>query len=284
MLIDLTRVDSDICSAHRELGERRQRPTTRRLEKESFHVIIGNAPHIDNHIRPNVNPRMSYPSYAPMDRYIDLDRLISLDQYLTERIKKHAADSRDSLFLNQHRLDQASAYVPGVREIWLTRTRPGTPYDYLDPDRDSLWEYTEAADEFSELVSFIAALPFKSTGRMLLIYDDAGREVPAHQDHQLTDVCHDFIWFRTNLKKPFYLLDHVSGEKLYVDSYSMWFDTVNQYHGSDAAYGLSFSFRVDGHFTDEFRAQIPKPEYNAASTPALWASLARGTAQFGGSR
>jgi hypothetical protein len=106
---------------------------------------------------------------------------------------------------------------------------------------------------------------------MLIMYDDAGREVPAHRDHTSTDVCHDFIWFRTNMKKPFFMFNHETGEKLYVESYSAWFDTVNQFHGSDAAEGLSFSIRVDGTFTDEFKRLIPKPEYNPASTPAFWA-------------
>lgn len=219
-----------------------------------------------------------------MDKYIDVDRLLGLDSYLRTRIEDHATKSQDSFFLNQYRLDESSPYEPGVREIWLTRSVPGTPYEYLDLDRAGLWEFTEAADEFPELVDFFGTLPFKSTGRILLIYDDGGREVPAHQDHQLTDVCHDFIWLRTNRSKPFYLLDQRTGKKEYVESYSAWFDTVNQYHGSDRADGLAFSFRVDGHFTDEFRAQIPKPEYNAASTPALWASLARGAAHFGGSQ
>jgi hypothetical protein len=249
-----------------------------------FHVINDVGPHIQTQIRPDVDPRIGYPSYVSVDRYVDIDRLRSLDRYLTQRIELRVADSRDPLFLNQHRLDPSSPYLPGVKEIWLTRTRPGMPYDYLDLNRDDLWEFTEAAKEFSELIDFIGMLPFKSTGRILIIYDDAGRTVPAHQDHQQIDLCHEFIWFRTNRPKPFYLLDHISGNKLYVDSYSAWFDTVNQYHGSDRADGLAFSFRVDGHFTDEFRAQIPKPEYNAASTPALWASLSRETAQIGGSR
>jgi hypothetical protein len=69
------------------------------------------------------------------------------------------------------------------------------------------------------------------------------------------------------------MLNHRTGERLYVESYSAWFDTVNQFHGSDAMAGLSFSIRVDGIFTDEFRALIPTPPCNPASTPALWASL-----------
>ncbi|HUR97272.1 MAG TPA: hypothetical protein VMZ26_04310 [Pyrinomonadaceae bacterium] len=215
-----------------------------------------------------------YPSYKSFDEFIDVERLRSLDTYLTRRIRRHIHDNRDDFFVNEHVLDAAAPYKPGVREIWLTRTLPGTPYNYLDINRTSLWQPTEDANEFTLLMDFIETLPFQSTGRILLIYDEGGRSVPAHRDHEATDLCHDFIWLRTNLRKPFYLLNHFSGEKLYVDGYSAWFDTVNQYHGSDAGEGLTFSVRVDGHFTQEFREKIPYGGENAAATPAIWAQQA----------
>jgi hypothetical protein len=122
-------------------------------------------------------------------------------------------------------------------------------------------------------MDFIATLPFRATGRMLIMYDDVARPGTAHRDHLDTDVCHDFIWFRTNLRKPFYVLDQRTNEKRYVESYTAWFDTVNQFHGSDACEGLTFSIRVDGIFTDTFKQRIPRPQINPASTPALWACL-----------
>jgi hypothetical protein len=70
------------------------------------------------------------------------------------------------------------------------------------------------------------------------------------------------------------MLNHETGEKRYVESYSAWFDTVNQFHGTDPGEGLTFSIRVDGSFTDEFRQRIPTPPAgNRAATSALWASL-----------
>jgi hypothetical protein len=126
-------------------------------------------------------------------------------------------------------------------------------------------------------MDFIRTLPFKATGRMLIMYDTEGRPVTAHRDHMEQDICHEFIWFRTNKKKPFYMLNHVTGEKRYVDSYSAWFDTVNQFHGADACDGLSFSIRVDGIFSDEFRTLIPQPDFNLSSAPSLWASLEQAT-------
>jgi hypothetical protein len=221
-----------------------------------------------------VDPRIHYPCYKSLDEYLDLEQLVSLDNYLTELILRHIKAQKDDYFLNLYRLDQAAPYQPGVREIWLTRNKAGLPIDYVDfVDQIEIWEPSEAVTEFSLLMDFIKTLPFQATGRMLIIYDDAGQEVPAHRDHLETEVCHEFIWFRSNLKKPFFMLNHKTNEKKYVDSYSAWFDSVNQYHGSDAVEGLSFSIRVDGKFTDEFRARIPKPSINSASTPALWACL-----------
>ena len=218
--------------------------------------------------------RISYPSYRSFDEFIDIERLRALDEYLIEKINNRINSAQEDYFVNLYRLDRTSPYQPGVREIWLSRTSTEAPSEYLDMvDKVELWEPTDSVAEFGLLMSFIETLPFKKRGRMLIIYDDSGTAVPAHRDHLDTEVCNEFIWFRTNLKKPFYVLNHITDQIKYVAGYSAWFDTVNQYHGSDACDGLSFSIRVDGIFTDEFRRQIPVPEVNAASTPAFWACL-----------
>lgn len=221
-----------------------------------------------------VDSRISYPCYKSFDEFIDIARLRSLDSYITERINNHIKTQQEDYFLNLYRLEKDSPYQPGVREIWLSSTKTGLSLDYLDRvDQTEAWELTESAEEFSELMDFIETLPFKEKGRMLIIYDDAGKIVPAHRDHLETEVCNEFVWFRTNMRKPFYMLNPQTNEKRYVSSYSAWFDSVNQYHGCDGANGLSFSMRVDGIFTDEFRELIPKPQFNASSTPALWACV-----------
>jgi hypothetical protein len=219
-----------------------------------------------------LDPRIKYPSYKSFDEFIDVERLKSLDAYVAERVRRHIAERNDLRFYTgPYRLEQDSPDRPGSRMIYLSQSE--APDSYFDLDRAELWRRSPGADEFSELMAFIETLPFKAHGRMLIMYDDAARPVPAHRDHEETEVCHDFIWFRTNLGKPFYMLNHRTGERLYVTSYSAWFDTVNQFHGSDARDGLSFSVRVDGVFTDEFKARIPVPPRNLASTPSLWASV-----------
>jgi len=219
--------------------------------------------------------RIRYPCYRPFDEFIDVERLKSLDGYVSERIERRLARQRDiPFYTGPYRLNESEPERPGIRMIYLAQSIRDD--EYFDLDKIELWQRTEEALEFQQLIDFIETLPFKATGRMLIMYDDAGAAGPAHRDHVETALCHEFIWFRTNFRKPFYMLEPATGEKQYVESYSAWFDTVNQFHGTDAHQGLGFSIRVDGIFTDEFRRRIPWCASNRASTPALWAASMSG--------
>jgi hypothetical protein len=207
-----------------------------------------------------------------MDPFIDVERLKSLDAFLTERIEARLSARDTKFYTGPFLLDASAPDVPGSRMVYLSRS--GEPDDYYDLDRTELWEPTEEAAEFAPLMDFIGTLPFKATGRMLIMYDETGRAVSAHKDHDSPELCHEFIWFRTNFAKPFYMLNPETREKLYVTSHSAWFDTVNQFHGADANGDLSISVRVDGLFTDEFRSRIPFPQSMRSAAPALWAQSA----------
>jgi hypothetical protein len=235
------------------------------------------------HAVPSQPPRPLYPSYVDLDPFIDVERLKSLDTCLRDRLERRLGRARDlQFYTGPFLLDGRSPDVPGPRMVYLARsTRPD---DYYDLDRTDLWRPSEEAAEFAELMDFIATLPFAATGRMLIIYDESGRAVPAHRDHDDSDLCHEFVWMRTNLAKPFYMLDPATGERLPVASHSAWFDTVNQYHGADASGGLSFSIRVDGRFSDDFRRLIPFPAVGRAAAPALWAGAAERRAECNQSR
>ena len=216
-----------------------------------------------------------YPSYVNFDRFIDTDRLRSLDDYIRERLERRIAEERDrSFYTGPFTLQEDSPKLPGSRMVDLARS--ALPDDYYDLDRTDVWSASEEASEFPELMDFIDTLPFAATGRMLIMYDPEGRAVTAHRDHESVDLGHEFVWFRTNLAKPFYMLDPATGEKLYVAGHAAWFDTVNQYHGGDATGKLAWSIRVDGRFTDAFRTLIPDAPGQAASRPALWAAQAGG--------
>jgi hypothetical protein len=217
-----------------------------------------------------MNLPVHYPCYVDLDAFIDVERLRSLDGYVRERLERRLHDARDlAFYTGPFLLDGRDSHLPGSRLVYLTQSE--REQDYYDLDRTDLWHRTEDADLFAELMAFIATLPFEATGRIIVMYDDGGRPVSAHRDHDSADLCHEFVWFRTNLGKPFYMQDPASGEKLYVRSHAAWFDTVNQYHGADGTGGLSFSIRVDGRFNADFRRLVSFPEVNRAAAPAHWA-------------
>jgi len=218
-----------------------------------------------------VDPRIVYPSYKSLDNFIDLDRLERLDGYLRERLERRTADGK--FWTGPYTLKVLGDRLPGSKMIELTRnTKGGTP-DYFDLDQQGLWKPSEHAEEFSEVLAFARSLPFQSTGRILVMYDFGGSPVTPHRDHDKIELSHEFIWLRTNLVKPFYMMDKTTGEKAYVQGHSAWFDTVNQFHGADAVPGLSVSLRVDGRFDDALRARMPIPDRNLASTASLWACI-----------
>ena len=224
-----------------------------------------------------MNAPALHPAYVDLDRFIDVDRLKSLDDYVRERLERRLTTERDlAFYTGPFTLRPDSPKLPGSRMVYLARSERAD--DYYDLDRTDLWHPTPDAEEFSELMDFIATLPFEATGRMLIMYDDGGRAVTAHRDHDSIDLCHEFFWLRTNLDKPFYMLEPGSGEKLYVAGHSAWFDTVNQYHGADAHPGLAWSIRIDGRFSADFRRMIPEAAENPASRPAHWARSAPASA------
>ncbi len=212
-----------------------------------------------------------YPSYVDLDPMIDVERLRSLDGYVRERLERRLSAERDLAFYTGPFVLEADApTLPGSRLVYLATS--DKPDDYYDLDRCEHWRAGPDAEEFSELVDFIATLPFAATARMLIMYDPDGRAVTAHRDHDSIDLCHEFVWLRTNCAKPFFVLDPETGAKRYIAGHSAWFDTVNQYHGADATDELAWSIRVDGRFTDEFREMMPDASENPASRAALWAS------------
>ncbi len=213
-----------------------------------------------------------YPNYVDLDPLIDVAALKGLDGYIRERLEARigaeAAPRDINFYTGPFVLNADAPTVPGSRMVYLSQS--AEPDDYYDLDRCEKWSPSDDAADFPELMRFIDGLPFAETGRMLIMYDPQGNAVTAHRDHDSQDLCHEFIWFRTNVGKPFFMLNADSGEKRYVAGHSAWFDTVNQFHGADGTGELSWSIRVDGRFTDAFRSNIPASARGRANAAAMW--------------
>lgn len=243
----------------------------KKTSKEFVYGILGWA--VNRQFEPiEVDPRIEYPCYKSLDEFIDVERLQALDAYVKEKARQYLREEQMPKFnTGPFKSKLISKIEPGSKMIPLTESTRS--FEYFDLDKPEFWVPSKYADDFSELMDFIETLPLKATARIMIMCDHKGRAVTPHRDHPDTEVRHEFVWFRTNLDKPFYMQDSKTRKKKYIDSYSAWFDTVNQFHGSDRTGELAISIRVDGIFSDELRQQIPTPDRNPASTAALWTSL-----------
>ncbi len=230
----------------------------------------------------HTDPIIKYPSYKSMDEFIDIEHLKSLDSVVYKAIEAYLKDPPKDAYLQSPYAPGDHFFVAVTEKIWQPKIQGSHfiflakhigQYDYKDISDPKMFVPTPFAEQLPEVMAFIKTLPFKSTARIMLMFDTGEHMISPHRDHIYPNRCHEFIWFRTNFKKKFYV-SH-GGITEYISSYSAWFDTVNQFHGADPAGELNFSIRVDGIFNDEIRKLIPKPTINMASTASLWATLSQ---------
>lgn len=114
---------------------------------------------------------------------------------------------------------------------------------------------TKNTEHFPSLMDFIHDLPFSQVGRALIFVNDHDLVTHPHRDTDVFPHRGEFIWFRPNLVKKFFISNEDQTFKSYVTSYSAFFNEQDM-HGTDASPRMCFSLRVDGMFTEQFREQL----------------------------
>lgn len=129
------------------------------------------------------------------------------------------------------------------------------PRSYMMKNYASACFDTKNIDHFPSLMDFIRDLPFTEVGRVLIFINDHDLITHTHRDTDIFPHRHEFIWFRPNLDKRFFISNEDQTFKSYVTSYSTFFNEQDM-HGTDASSKMCFSLRVDGVFTEQFRKQL----------------------------
>lgn len=128
---------------------------------------------------------------------------------------------------------------------------------------DPLYGISNSAKHFPSVMQWIKSLVdlkiFSHIGRAAFFIQEAGGISFEHKDPsvdpEFPDKLSEFIHIRPNLNRPFYVRDKDTMEKVYINTcVGYWND--QDWHGGDSVLEPSYSFRVDGVFTDEFRNKI----------------------------
>lgn len=120
-----------------------------------------------------------------------------------------------------------------------------------------------SADYFPGVIKWVNSLidanVFSHIGRAGFFLQEAGGISFEHKDPSVDpeypEVLSEFIHIRPNLKRPFYVKDIDTEEKIYIEScIAYWND--QDFHGGDSVMEPTYAFRVDGVFTDAFRQRV----------------------------
>jgi hypothetical protein len=116
----------------------------------------------------------------------------------------------------------------------------------------------EAAHLFPKTLKWCYSLPiFKSIGRICIFGVDACQHVTCHRDLNpdkwpLDD---ELLMISPKGNKKFYIYDPSTNTKHYTDKKAYIFHDLN-YHGVDPLPYFTYSVRIDGQYTDEFKKSL----------------------------
>lgn len=120
-------------------------------------------------------------------------------------------------------------------------------------------ELSNVAAYFPSLIKWIDNLDiFSFIGRAYIVSIESGGLSFEHTDlpaDPTNPTISDFIHIRPDLVRPFYVYDNDTKEKHYIKTRVGWFNDKDV-HGGDVVNETSYSLRIDGIFTDEFRTRI----------------------------
>jgi hypothetical protein len=132
-------------------------------------------------------------------------------------------------------------------------------------DRTAPRKLTPEADYFPNVVKWVESLVgsiFQDIGRVIFFHCEADGIPFEHRDLDAKNGINvvkphrnEFIHIRPNTKKAFYVWDPEKKNKVYLNTRAAWWNDVD-WHGGERIMEQSYSLRIDGKFTDEFRKRL----------------------------
>lgn len=132
-------------------------------------------------------------------------------------------------------------------------------------DRTAPRKLTPEAAHFPTVVKWVESMVgtiFEDIGRVIFFHVEADGLPFEHRDldarngiNVIKPHRNEFIHIRPNTKKGFYIWDPEKQNKIYINTRAAWWNDVD-WHGGDKIMEQSYSLRIDGKFTNEFRKRL----------------------------
>jgi hypothetical protein len=133
-------------------------------------------------------------------------------------------------------------------------------------DRTAPRKLTEEAQYFPGTVKWVEDMItnniFEHIGRVIFFHCEADGIPFEHRDLDAKNGINnhgphrnEFIHIRPNTKKAFYIWDPEHKNKIYLNTRAAWWND-NDWHGGEKIMEQSYSLRIDGKFTEDFRKKL----------------------------
>jgi hypothetical protein len=119
----------------------------------------------------------------------------------------------------------------------------------------------EIGNYFPNLVSWILQFQksgiFRSLHSATLMAMEAGGIPWEHNDPEDMEsgFIPEFIHFKTDLDRPFYIIDPATNNRVYLNTRVAWWDE-RDWHGGEPINRPTYTVRINGRFSDEFKRKI----------------------------
>jgi len=144
---------------------------------------------------------------------------------------------------------------------YLREPPPGANHvlAYIKKGNENSYEWTNNINNFPNLKIWLDSLlgkVFEQYGRILFFIHDHDCNLLLHKDG-LTSVAHkrEFIWFNPTGLKKFYIYDEDTDTRHNVLTKAAFFNDLDM-HGGDVTSQMTWSLRIDGVFTQQFREKL----------------------------
>lgn len=130
---------------------------------------------------------------------------------------------------------------------------------YKNKSSNQYWEWCNNVNYFPNLKVWLETLLgniFTNYGRIIFFIHEHDCELLLHRDGiKYYPHKNEFLWINPMMKKKFYIYDENTKQKKYVDTPVAFFNDLD-IHGGDKSDTMTWSLRIDGVFTDQFRKKL----------------------------
>jgi hypothetical protein len=130
---------------------------------------------------------------------------------------------------------------------------------YLKKSKSELFTWTKNVENFPKLKIWLDQLMgpvFEQYGRIIFFIHEHDCQLLLHRDGVAYAPHHnEFLWINPMEVKKFYIYDEDTDTRHYVDSPVVFFNDLDM-HGGDVTSSMTWSLRIDGVFSEEFRRKL----------------------------